>query len=479
VQALRRKGVEAQLVVFNRGRLHPEADLSLDRPRGFVARQAIQLSAQIRLLPKADIFHFYFGLTLVPKSLQFPLLRATGRRSVYHFLGSDIRGRSPTELAFANRADARIVGNYDDRRWLPSAEVVLPGVDFRDYPHLAPSNASRPLVVHAPSNRSKKGTDADIAACAALPVELEIIEGLPQNQARQRYAAADIVVDQLKVGWYGVFAIEAMALGKPVICYLHDDALRETERAFKTNVPVISATSDTLQHQLQALVQSSDLRRQVGAASRTYAEKLHDVDQIADQPIAIYKQDQLTTPAREKHQESAGSSRRCLAYRPRPRTGGATRPRRQDFDGVAVSPPAPPSNALPEQACPSASWRWVKSPTPPTRMTLIRRGQHQRSQPSRRHLPYTTAFSRHAYTERRTLRLSAACLRRHGAFMLSGWRSPWVACGWRGRQVWSSAWSDCSASTVTSTISGSIAAIRRRGSRASSLCEVVPSRSTC
>ena len=70
VQALRRKGVEAQLVVFNRSLLHPEADVSLDRPAGFVARQAVQLLAQAKLLPKTDIYHFYFGLTLIPKSIQ-------------------------------------------------------------------------------------------------------------------------------------------------------------------------------------------------------------------------------------------------------------------------------------------------------------------------------------------------------------------------------------------------------------------------
>src|SRR5690349_923519 len=90
VQALRRKGVEAQLIVFNRGRLHPDADISLDRPNGFVARQAVQLSAQLKLLPKTDIFHFYFGLTLIPKSVQFALLRLAGKKSIYHFLGSDI-----------------------------------------------------------------------------------------------------------------------------------------------------------------------------------------------------------------------------------------------------------------------------------------------------------------------------------------------------------------------------------------------------
>src|ERR1700730_2509917 len=219
VQALRRKGLDAQLVVFNRSRLHPEADISLDRPAGFVARQAVQLLAQAPFLPRADIFHFYFGLTLIPKSVQFLVLRAAGKRSIYHFLGSDIRGRSPAELAFATRADVRIVGNLDDRRWLPGADVVLPGVHLDDYPLAPPSGRSSPLVVHAPSNRNKKGTEDVIRACAALPVDLDIVEGVTHTEARQRYAAADIIVDQLKVGWYGVFAIEAMAMGKPVVCF--------------------------------------------------------------------------------------------------------------------------------------------------------------------------------------------------------------------------------------------------------------------
>src|SRR5262245_37001867 len=65
VQALRRKGVDARLVVFERGRLHPEADWSLDRRGSFLRRQAVQWNALARLLPRTDVFHFYFGLTLV------------------------------------------------------------------------------------------------------------------------------------------------------------------------------------------------------------------------------------------------------------------------------------------------------------------------------------------------------------------------------------------------------------------------------
>ena len=41
----------------------------------------------------------------------------------------------------------------------------------------------------------------------------------------RRYRDADIVVDQLLAGWYGGFAVEAMALGKPVIAYLRESDL--------------------------------------------------------------------------------------------------------------------------------------------------------------------------------------------------------------------------------------------------------------
>src|SRR5207237_7257902 len=152
VQALRRRGVDARLVVFERYKLHPEADWSLDRPRGFVRRQALQWRALARLLPHADVFHFYFGLTLVPKSLQFPILRATGKKSVYHFLGSDIRGKTPEQLAYGRRADAQIVGSYDAARWVPEAHVVPPGIDLGAYEPVPPSDSERPVVLHAPSN---------------------------------------------------------------------------------------------------------------------------------------------------------------------------------------------------------------------------------------------------------------------------------------------------------------------------------------
>jgi glycosyltransferase involved in cell wall biosynthesis len=288
VQALRRKGVDARLVVFERYTLHPEADVSLDRAGGFARRQLTQWRAFARLAPQTDVFHFYFGLTLVPKSLQFPILRALGKKSVLHFLGSDIRGKPPAELAWAQRAGARIVGSYDAIRWVPDAEVVPPGIDLREYTQVPSSDRDRPVVVHAPSSRRRKGTEHVIAACEQLPVELQIVEGLHHDEARRRYESADIVVDQLNAGWYGLFAIEAMALGKPVVTFLHDEAVARTEEALGVRVPVVSATAETLVERLRPLVESAEERRRIGAESRAYVERVHDADRVADRLLDIY-----------------------------------------------------------------------------------------------------------------------------------------------------------------------------------------------
>ena len=288
VQALRRRGVDAKLVVVERQRMHPEADVDLARRPGLLGQARAQWPAFARLLPRTDVFHFYFGWTLLPKFLQFPVLRAARRRSVFHFLGSDIRGKTEAELAYRHRADACIVGSYDAIRWVPEAEVVPPGIDLRTIAAAAPSGRERQLVVHAPSSRSRKGTADVIAACEGLPLDLEIVEGLHHDQALARYAAADIVVDQLNAGWYGIFAIEAMALGKPVLTFLHDEAVRRTEEAFGVRVPIVSVARETLRERLAELAASPAERQRAGAASRAYVEHVHDADRMAERLVGIY-----------------------------------------------------------------------------------------------------------------------------------------------------------------------------------------------
>jgi glycosyltransferase involved in cell wall biosynthesis len=291
VNALRRKDVDARLLVFWPQKWRPdEYDINLDLPRsGFLRQQLVQWRALARYLPQADIFHFYFGKTLVPKSMNVPILKVARKRSVMHFLGDDIRGKRLEELEYRKRFDAWIVGSYAATRWVPDAIVVPIGIDLREHQPVAPVERERPLVVHAPSDLEKKGTRHIVEACAKLPVDLDIVHGMPHEQAVERFKRADIVVDQMHYLWHGMFAVESMAYGKPVVTHLDPEAVARTEEAFGLKVPIVAATKDDLVEKLRPLVESYELRRRLGEEGRAYVERVHDLDKVADRLIEIYR----------------------------------------------------------------------------------------------------------------------------------------------------------------------------------------------
>ena len=79
-----------------------------------------------------------------------------------------------------------------------------------------------------------------------------------------------------------------MALGKPVVTFLHDEAVRRTQEAFGVEVPLVSVTAETLRERLRPLIADAGERRRIGAASRAYVERVHDVERIADRLLDVY-----------------------------------------------------------------------------------------------------------------------------------------------------------------------------------------------
>ena len=103
-----------------------------------------------------------------------------------------------------------------------------------------------------------------------------------------RLARADIVVDQLNSGWYGLFAIEAMAYGKPVVGHIRERAAARTAAAFGAEVPIVRTTKETLAADLRPLLDSAEECQARAGASRAYVERVHDADKMADRLLAIY-----------------------------------------------------------------------------------------------------------------------------------------------------------------------------------------------
>jgi glycosyltransferase involved in cell wall biosynthesis len=139
-------------------------------------------------------------------------------------------------------------------------------------------------VAHAPSDRQVKGTRHVEEAVAKLQreghrVRLDLIEGVTRDEVLARVVQADVVVDQLLIGWYGAFAVEAMALGRPVLAYVRED--EPEDNPFGAELPIVRTTAAALADDLLALAGDGKRRLELGAAGRRFVEEHHDPRRIA------------------------------------------------------------------------------------------------------------------------------------------------------------------------------------------------------
>lgn len=251
--------------------------------------------------------------------LDLPILKAARKGIVVTYQGNDARqgdycathyalspvGEVPAdyytpETDAGKRKAIATVARYADRIFALNPDLlhVLPaGAQFLPYASVdpaewqcvgsAPVDGKVPVVVHAPSHRGVKGTRFVLDAVERLrregvPFEFFLVENMPQAAARRLYERADLLVDQLLVGWYGALAVECMALAKPVICYLRDEDLHGIPAEMQAELPIVRATPHTIYQVLKEWLttRSADLGT-VGRASRAFVEKWHDPSKIA------------------------------------------------------------------------------------------------------------------------------------------------------------------------------------------------------
>ena len=197
--------------------------------------------------------------------------------------------------------------------WTHGADHIISGCDWVDFmyywdtlmlAHFAidtdaftvtetrgvPSEPCTPLrLLHAPNHRNLKGTDHIMKAVEELKAEgvaidLSVVEGVPNAQMFDLIRACDVVIDQLVLGWYAMFALEGMALGKPVVCHVRSDFTELYVGAGLLEpgeLSLVDATIHTIKDTLRAL---ASLPRQelhsIGLRSRAFVEKHHSIQVV-------------------------------------------------------------------------------------------------------------------------------------------------------------------------------------------------------
>lgn len=149
-----------------------------------------------------------------------------------------------------------------------------------------------PAVFHVPTNKDFKGTKYIISAVDRLKTEgfnfeFRLQEPVfSQNQFYKEIAKADIVVDEILCGAYGMTSIESMACGKPTLTFIREDLLKK----YPKELPIVNANPETIYNVLKKLFRSAELRHEIGKKSREYVEKYHSLSAVGPKLLEIYKE---------------------------------------------------------------------------------------------------------------------------------------------------------------------------------------------
>ena len=362
VRALRLAGVDARGLARKVSPIQDDSGIETvewsgrPRPLSRLARGIRWRVKLIRAMAWADILHWHWGDSTW-RGLDLRIAAWLRKPRLVEFWGDDVR--DPKLASRDNPYIAHMYELYPELARQSSRSVqaqfrhhgfqtLIPGYELADYvdPALFPGYyqtraglllteytpcfpeplKKRPLLVHAPSNKSKKGTETLQEILGRLRSEFEFDFQLVHQMARPEALAvigrSDIFLDQFTIGAEGLASHEAMALGKPVVCFIKN-SLRGR---YPPSLPIVTADPSNLGAAIAALLKDGALRRELGARGRRYIEEFHDARKLALELIEVYQD--LTN--RFHQTASPATPPRCRYWRfsanDRPSWSGQTEP---------------------------------------------------------------------------------------------------------------------------------------------------------
>ncbi|EZH66969.1 hypothetical protein DH09_03235 [Bacillaceae bacterium JMAK1] len=262
-----------------------------------------------------DVFHFHFGETFHPMFLDVKELNEKGKKVLVHHRGSEVRRRSiaqrvnPDVVVKKDWSEQRIkkrlralskyvkVAIVNDVELIPyvsdyyeRVEVVPHALNHQRISPVFPSEKAVPTIVHAPSHQEIKGTAEIEAAIRRLREQghkfnYRRLEHKTHEELLSEVLEATIVIDQLKIGTYANLTMEAMASGKPVICFIHE----QFRNSYPKQLPIVEATTETIHDVILDLLVHQEKWATIGQQSRMYVEQFHSYPIIAKQLKQIYE----------------------------------------------------------------------------------------------------------------------------------------------------------------------------------------------
>lgn len=164
-----------------------------------------------------------------------------------------------------------------DATWLPVVVDPVPWSHAATRPTLV---RERAVVVHAPSRRGLKGSEAIAPALRALDaeglIEYREVTGVPSAEMPALYGDADLVLDHFVMGGYGVAGCEGMAAGRVVVAHVSDRHRDVVRRTADMELPVVEARVDDIGDVIRGILADRETYRTLAGHGPEFVARLHD-----------------------------------------------------------------------------------------------------------------------------------------------------------------------------------------------------------
>ena len=181
---------------------------------------------------------------------------------------------------------------YDMIEYTPGSknDIFYWAIDTEEWQPVYETNNEKVIILHAPNHPRYKGTRFLLGTIERLkkegyPIELVLAQNLPNKRIKELYEKTDIIAEQFIGGAHGFNAIEAMALGKPVMSYLR-------KKEYFPNwaeCPIVNTNPDNLHENLVVLIKDKNLRQELGHKGRKYVEEVYSLEKVGSRFDKIYR----------------------------------------------------------------------------------------------------------------------------------------------------------------------------------------------
>ncbi len=258
-----------------------DAETFVTKPHPYYPVRTVSRFQLYLMMLSSKLLHFHGRWKETP-------LGINPKKVVYHYHGDDLRvfrkGRPHHDgaLHFVSSPDIMTEGV----EWLPNPIDVEKWLSNSDS---SKSASDVPLVLHYPDTEFRKiskGTPkireyVSELKNQGLKFNYEEIVDILHSKMKEKLMSSDVFIDQTEAGIYGLIAMEALLLGKPVIAHVRQDWYPfEKEIFYKlTDLP--------------SLLQDEKLRSSRREDGRSYVTKTHNLGGITDHLLKRYREAKL------------------------------------------------------------------------------------------------------------------------------------------------------------------------------------------